>query len=152
MSQQPKISWGSRIAILYGSFVVFILAVGAFASFQSFHLVEKDYYPRELRYQEQIEKIARGRQGMTIAPQYDPLKKTVIFRFDRGPGENPISGTILFFRPSDPDLDYSRKIEPDDAGTQIVDVRGLSEGLWRIKIDWSIDTIQYYLEDILVIE
>ena len=44
---EKKSGWSTGITILISGFVIFMLALVGFSSFQSFHLVETDYYQKD---------------------------------------------------------------------------------------------------------
>ena len=50
-----KIGWGTKIAILYGGFVLFMTTLVIASSHQHFDLVSKDYYDAEIAYQKVID-------------------------------------------------------------------------------------------------
>ena len=54
-----KINWGTKIVILYSSFVIMMLGMVFFAVNQEFHLVTDNYYEEELLFQEQINQKRR---------------------------------------------------------------------------------------------
>ena len=56
---ETKSNWGKGITILISGFVIFMLGLVGFASFQSFNLVETDYYQKEINYQDHIDKVKR---------------------------------------------------------------------------------------------
>jgi hypothetical protein len=58
----------------------------------------------------------------------------------------------MFFRPSDATQDRVIKIAPDPQGLLEIDVRSLTKGLWRIKIFWSLNGLELYQEDDLIIK
>lgn len=117
------------------------------------HLVEGDYYQRELDYQSRIDKLnqAKNHPG-GIKWNYDSQADIVTFKFENSLDGSHPKGEILFFRPSDPVLDFKLDIKPEENGIQIVNVDRLAAGLWRIKVDWSLDGTEYYREDILIVE
>jgi len=153
MTQKRKLGWGGGIALLYGSFVVFILAIVGFAAFQSFPLVEEDYYSKELKYGDRIEKISRTAATPGIFDlHYESGAKDLTLDFSGKPSNGKIDGTILFYRPSNPNLDFSVIIDPDSTAKQKIDLTDKANGLWKIKVEWNVDSLGYYYEDILILE
>jgi len=151
MSDKSKFNWGWKITLLYSSFVIFILSLVAFASFQSFDLVEKDYYSKELAYQRQIDKTARTNANpASISVIKNDNAGLLELAFDMTPGLP--AGSIHLFRPSDRRLDYKTEIAPDGNGHQVIQTADMRKGLWRIKIDWSSGGNEYYYEDMLILE
>ena len=54
-------SWGTRIAIVYISFVVMIVTLIILCTGENIDLEYKDYYARELKYQDKLEAITNER-------------------------------------------------------------------------------------------
>ena len=118
MSVVSKRGWGTGIALLFGSFATFILVLVGFSSFQQFNLVENDYYDKELKYQETIDKINRVRQnpdGLTLS--HDQRFKTLTLSFGANEKVAVFDGDITFFRPSNPALDFIIPVKPDGRGS-----------------------------------
>ena len=153
MSENKKSRWGLGIGLLISGFLLFMLILVAIASFQSFHLVEKDYYQKEIKYQDRIEQIKRTaslNKGVRI--NQDQSSRVLEIKFDEQHIGNNIEGDILFFRPSNANLDYTIPIEADDSGIQIVNLKERKAGLWRVKLEWVVGDSGYYYEDIIVLE
>jgi hypothetical protein len=60
-------------------------------------------------------------------------------------------GTFLLFRPSDLNLDRTFPLSLQGDSLQTISVPDLLPGLWRMKLDWSSENIEYYLEEMLVV-
>ena len=56
---KKNISWPLGIGIIYGLFVVFLLIYLVYANFNTVDLVTKDYYAKDLKYQQQIDRQDR---------------------------------------------------------------------------------------------
>jgi len=57
-----------------------------------------------------------------------------------------LSGTILFFRPSDISKDFEVPVETDEENALVVNTNGLAPGLWRIKVNWMAGEQAFYKE------
>ncbi len=150
---KKKSRWGIGIFTFYGVFVVATVALVLFVSLQEIQLVEPDYYQKELAYQQQIERIKRTRE----------LPSAVSFGYNRAAGHitvayppevdlSRLGGEITLMRPSNADLDRRVPVFPDTTGRQVIDASGLAKGLWRLKAVWTIDSSEYYSEDMVVIQ
>lgn len=148
-----KSGWGKGIFVIYGAFVVLILAMVAYVSSHDFDLVEPDYYEKELAYQQQLDRIKRAEAlPLPLTWRYDRGEQIVIIRFPKDNSASTVSGTIRLFRPSDASLDLVHSIEADSVGVQLLDVSQLAGGLWKMQIDWTSGALQYYKEESVVIE
>src|SRR5436190_6935618 len=91
-------SWGYRVTILFSGFVLFMLFMVNKAFKSDVDLVSEDYYEKEIKYQEHIDKMNNANDmGGQIA--YTQTKEELIIKISKT-GENP-KGEITFFRPSD---------------------------------------------------
>lgn len=57
-----KWNWGTGILIGIIAFMAFIIGLVYFSVQQNFDLVERDYYPKALEYQQQIDKEENARK------------------------------------------------------------------------------------------
>lgn len=150
---KSKSHWGIGITILYGSFVVFILAIIIFAVNQNFFLVEKDYYKKELEYQARIDRMKNTNTlSERLIIEHNQKDKTLTILFPKSLTGNEIEGEIQFFRPSDAEKDFILPVKVDSIGQQIVPMTKLAKGLWKVKIRWESNKVKYYNENSFVIE
>jgi hypothetical protein len=148
-----KSEWGKGIFVLYGGFVVFILTLVVYASQQDFHLVESDYYEKELRYQRQIDGLDRTRQlSRDIEVGYEADVQILTISLPPESFASDTEGTIRLYRPSNAELDRVYSINPDAEGEQRFDVGELEKGLWRIHIGWSRDGAEYFSRQMMIVE
>ena len=61
------------------------------------------------------------------------------------------SGAIEFYRPSAPELDRQFPLTPGADGTQALDVSKLAAGLWQVRIKWTANADEYFLEQKITI-
>lgn len=143
-----KLNWGWGIAIFYTSFAAFILFLVYKTTTVNIDLVTKDYYKKELAYQEQINKVKR-----TNSLQ-EPLKwaiqnNGVVFSFPKETVGGKVKASVLFYRPSDSDKDLKVEVTPDTSGTCIVSSEKLTKGVYRMQVDWSVNDVAYYNEGVV---
>ncbi len=150
---KSKLNWGWGIALVYIFFAVATLAFVFFSRFHQMDLVTKDYYEKELTYEEQIN---RQKRAMSLENglqwEFARAAKIIILTFPHDLLDQPITGNIMFFRPSDAAQDKIIPITLTDEGRQMVNVAHLSPGMWRMKIFWNVAEHEYYDEDILIID
>ena len=145
--------WGWGIFVLYGSFVMFILSIVFYASFQNFELVEKDYYQKEMNYQSQIEKESKSvRLSSKITIAFESTDKKVTISFPNDFELDEITGEVYFFRPSNSNLDFKLPLKLNENYLQEVNSDNLVDGLWKIKINWTATGNEYYFEDTVIIK
>lgn len=125
--------------------IVLLIAFVIYSSQNSFKLVEKDYYQKEINYQSQIDKETRTNQlsqKINIVSNDD----RVVLQFPSMFAPEDINGRILFFRPSDLNLDVSIKIDLNQEGLQSISNTNLKKGAWIVKVFWNNQQDEYYSE------
>jgi hypothetical protein len=145
-----KIHWGYRVAVLYTGFASLIIFLVSLTFRENIDLVTPDYYAQELKYQEKKESIERNNRLENPARiSRTKEQAVVIFPANFNPGD--ITGTIHIFRPSDKELDFQLAIRPDDNNYQIIDLKTLTRGLYRIKVSFKVNGEEYFLEEQIVV-
>ena len=143
-----KIGWGTRVAFLYGGFVVMI-GVLVFSSMrQEFDLVSKDYYQKELAFQDVID-AGKNQSGLSRPVDIMKTGEHVVFSFPPEFSGQEIEGDITFYSPVNAAWDRSYPI----AGEGIVysiPVRTMEQTLYQVKITWESGGKKYYQEDELL--
>jgi hypothetical protein len=143
-----KLNWGKGIFL---SFIVFALAMAYIVIFpfnQKVELVTDNYYEKEIKYQEQIDKQERTAllsESLSVTNDLKELKITF------PPSYQNVTGEILFYRPADAKKDFSLPISADSSGSQLIDISPLIPGYWKIKILWNMNGTQYYYEKNIMI-
>jgi len=140
--------WGKKIAVLYIGFVVLTLAFVVFAMNQRVDLVIDNYYEKELKYQEQIDKSKRTKE-LKEKTEIQLLEKTVKIKFPSRPDKNIQKDFILFYRPSDPSKDVKIQVSADSLGFQFIPMEKFAKGFWKIKLNWTSAGSEFYDEGML---
>lgn len=145
-----NINWGTKIAVLYISFVAMIGFMVTLCLKQNVELVTEDYYERELAFQDKINEMNNANAlpesvSHLILPEGVQIKLPTLFK------NKKVNGEILFFRPADKSKDYSTPIQLNSAAEQVIDAKHLSKGMYKMKISWSANDISYFTEEIIVI-
>lgn len=145
-------SWGWKIAVLYGLFVAMTLSMVFYFARQDVDLVATDYYKQEIEYQDQIDKINNARAlKEAIEFQYLNELRKVKLTFPKAHVKSGISGKIQFYRPSNADEDREYDIQPIPNGDQLIGVGSLKKGFWKIKIHWSAGGKEFYDEKVVTL-
>lgn len=144
-----RISWGTGIVISIIIFVIFTLATTIYLMNQQVDLVTEDYYKKGLDYQKQIDTEQRTKQYFEqIDVKYDG--QFVIVNFPENFNGKLVEGEILFYRPSDSNLDIKLPIKLENQ-QQVIPVSALKKGFWRIKISWNYNNNNYYKESVITL-
>jgi nitrogen fixation protein FixH len=138
-------SWGTRIAILYGAFVAMIVFMVFRTMKENVDLVSPDYYQQELKFQEQID---RQNQSATLEqqPTVEVSATYVTVRFPAAIAAEDHSGTIRFYRPSDSSKDFATPLQLDSSGVQMVASDKFIKGFYEAQLTWSAGGKNYYNE------
>jgi hypothetical protein len=138
-------SWGKRIAILYGAFVVMILFLVFRTMNEKVDLVSPDYYQQELKFQEQIDRQTQS-ASLNEQPAIEVKEKNVAITFPGAVATGNITGTIKFYRPSDSSKDFTAAIRLDSSGMQMVPSEKFTTGMYQAQLTWSAGEKKYYNE------
>jgi hypothetical protein len=136
--------WGTKIALVYGSFAAFMAFLVVFCVRQpDIHLVSKEYYKEEIAYQQQIDQLQRAQERKgRLQFQYDAQSQLVQIVIPNG---DQVNGEVHFFRPSDARLDKQFPLQLHQ-GAQLIPVGTLAKGAWKVKIHWF-EGEQEFLEE-----
>lgn len=147
---KTKFSWGTGILIGIIIFITLTVTMTVIFMTQDVNLVTDKYYENSLQYQDEIDKQNRTLElNQDVAINYNGELISISFPSDYF--NKDISGEILFYRPSDPKLDFVLPIQLVD-GSQIIPVKRLEKGFWRIKLNWTMVGNGYYNERAITIQ
>lgn len=146
-------NWGVKVVIGLSFFVGLIISMVVICMRQNdLHLVASDYYEQEIVYQHTIDEMNNLKKlGVQPVITYHHQSASVEVDFSSLPAFSQINGSLRFFRPSDPSLDFTENITLNAEGKQTVAGEKLHKGKWIVKMQWSNAGIPYYLEQTLVI-
>ena len=139
-----KISWGWKIAGLYGGFVVLILILVIKANNQRFDLVSKDYYGEEIAYQKVLD-AGKNQSALSRPVNIHANEKSVTIEFPEEFKSKVLSGDIRFYAPVNSDWDKTFKINAQDNSVTIARSE-LKNTRYTIKISCQVDGKSYYQE------
>jgi len=144
--------WGIGVFALYGAFVCLVLGMVLYASLWKLELVEDHPYEKGLAYQSRIDQIRHTAQtDSSVVVEHRAANGLIVVRF---PNVNPrrnVVGEVRLLRPSNAALDRRWPVQPNTAGEQEIPVAGLASGLWRIEVDWQVDSVGYYYQTRLML-
>jgi hypothetical protein len=130
--------------------IVLLIAFVIYSSQNSFKLVERDYYQKEINYQSQINRETRTNQ-LSQKVNIHNNNERIELQFPSIFSPEDINGTIMFFRPSDLNLDFRIQIDLNQDGLQSISSTNLKNGAWIIKIYWNNQLDEYYSEKRIIV-
>lgn len=154
-SPEPKSSrnpWPIAIIAYFIVFITFIASFITFATRQKVDLVRSDYYDDEIGYQKQIERESHtlsGSSKVTIAYKADTQQ--IVLRFPGKQDFTNTTGNIHLYRPSDASIDQEMPLAVGVDGMQSLDAKKLKFGLWKVRVQWTVNGEEYYSDQPLVV-
>jgi hypothetical protein len=147
--------WDPWPVSIIAFFIVAIIGCVTFVVFCTRHtadLVAADYYDQEVRYQGQMDRVQRTQQrGQLASVSYDAARKQIAIALPATRSRGAATGSVQLYRPSAASLDREFKFEAGPTGVQTIDAAGLEPGLWRVRISWTIDHMDYFIDEKLII-
>jgi hypothetical protein len=140
-------NWGYRIAIGFTTFCLITIGVTVYLMMQKVDIVTDNYYEKELKYQEQLDKVARTR-ALKETMEITNTGKELIIKFPNVPDKNQNKDFISLYRPSDNTKDVKIPVLTDSSRTQIVSVERIARGYWKAQINWTSGGSEYYYESV----
>ena len=135
---------------IIATFVLFGLFIGYMvkqAMSTSVDLVSKDYYEKEIAYQQQMDTEARTASlASAITVQHQSDAQQLLITLPATFTGQAISGTAHFFRPSDKNLDFEVPLQPDTQLQQRLNTAKMQPGHWRVRLSFTANNQQYYTE------
>ncbi|MEN9443940.1 MAG: hypothetical protein RIS47_830 [Bacteroidota bacterium] len=146
-----KINWGWGIAIFLIIFMISMLGFVYFSFQQPVNLVEKDYYPKGLDYDQEIQKKKDSRafeSRVKIAYESGVLQiqlpDTLL--------SDSLTGKVLLYKPEDSHLDKEFELKPDSLGNQQIKLSSEMKGRYTVKLDFQSSKLTYYFENNILIQ
>ncbi|WP_242920181.1 FixH family protein [Pontibacter liquoris] len=142
----------------YAIVAALLLFMGYIASFvyramrQDVDLVSTNYYEQELAYQDHMDTVGRTNAAGNVAIDYHAAGQTITLQLPESFAGKNISGKINFFRPSDDKLDFELPLQLDADRSQLLNTEKLQKGLWKVRLNYSAGSENYYSEKTIVIE
>ncbi len=146
-----KISWGIGISITIIVFMLVSFWLIYFSFNQEVNLVRDDYYEAEVKFNEKMETIKRTdllAENLNI----NLTERDIKISFPKIVKLNNVNGTILLYRPSDRNIDIKLPIQVDSSGTQLISTKNMISGMWKVQVEWAVDSTSYYNEKIIMVQ
>jgi hypothetical protein len=123
-----------------------------YVSLHEFELEEDHPYEKGLAYQSRIDQIKHSAENdSTVVVEHRAGSGLIVVRFPNVNPRRDVVGEVRLLRPSNAALDRRWPIQPNTSGAQEIPVAGLASGLWRIEVDWRVDSVGYYYQERLML-
>jgi hypothetical protein len=144
--------WPLGIIVTFVLFFAGTVGLIVMAFSQKVDLVSADYYEQELKFQGRIDRVERTRSAATQASvAYDAARQCITVSLPVEQARHEVSGRIELYRPSAAGLDRSVKLEPDANGVQRLDAAGMAPDLWKVRVSWTVEHQDYFLDQKVVV-
>ena len=133
-------NWGTKLIIAMALFMSFIIALSTKMIFSDKDdLVEKDYYEKGLKYdQDYIRKKNVEQEG--AAPMIEQKESDLQVTF-----AGPVTGKVRFAHSKDHKLDQTITINSDQNGKVSIPLK-MSKGYWHLTFEWKSGGKMYMFE------
>ena len=142
-------NWGNRILFLYLAFVALIITLVVISISQKVDLVAPDYYAKELKFESEIVKM-KNEAALGEKPKVALINNQLSISFPTAFSGKNITGSVLVYKPSDANADFTQAIETNQNNV-VIATQGFSAGMRKVKIDWKVDSLYYLTESVVVI-
>ena len=148
MNATPKTRnpWPLAIIAWFVVFAIFLASFIVWAVRQHVDLVADNYYEHEVQYQQQLDRMnnTQGLDPRTVVT-FDPAAHSIIIALPATASQGA-TGRIHLYRPSDARLDRDLPLALDQDGVQHLDARELQSGLWKVRLEWTANGRDFYLD------
>ena len=145
-----KLNWGFGIVIVLIVFLIGMITLVIISSSQELNLVTPDYYPKGIDYQTQIDKEART-SALDAGIKFSQDNDNIYLVFPGIDTLQKAEGKVLLFYPRSYRFDKKYIISLNDTLTQIISKDSIMTGRCVIKVDWTVDSVDYYQEKTLML-
>jgi hypothetical protein len=140
-----KFNWGFGIIAI---FILFFITLGimAFISFNNpSDLVTNSYYDKELKYQDEIDKMNNTAQ-LKNKPVIEKKDNGIFIFFPDSFDFRKIKGKVKMYKPSDMKGDFEENLSLDEHGTMLIPLNMFTKGVYKTQLNWSLDGKNFYDE------
>ncbi len=151
-SSKTRNLWPIGLVAAFAVFITGTVALVVLSARTQTDLVAPDYYERELRYQDDIDRRARTQAlESQVRVAYDAGQHQITLSLPTAHAAGHAEGDIHLYRPSAATLDRHFALQLDSRGQQILDAKMLSEGLWRVRVTWRVGGKAFAFDDKVII-
>jgi len=141
-----KLHAGHAVIVVMAIFILIMTQFMVRAYHNQESLVAEDYYAKEIRYQEQIDKLHNTR-ALDEAVRIDALPGRLVIDFPQAMHGKTITGELFLMRPSDARSDLRIPVTADANGRFTVDTGQQLKGAYMVQLEWQAGGTAYLTED-----
>ena len=145
--------WPVAIVVFFGVAIICVVSFIIFASRQRMDLVRPDYYEEDMRFQGQLDRLNRTEPiGSEVKVACDGKQQLITIELPREQAVGGPAGRIQFYRPSNASMDRNVQLAVNSEGIQQVDAKTLPAGLWKVRVQWTVNGRDYFVDRAIVVE
>ncbi|WP_439185458.1 FixH family protein [Carboxylicivirga taeanensis] len=146
-----KFNWGHGIVVVIATAVLGFVSLVFIVTNERIDMVTEDYYPKELKYDDQIEKL-KNYHALSKKVEVS-LGESLLIQFpDDIADANAISGLVHLYRPSDKDLDIEQEIKLNAAYQMRITKDALRGGKYELIIEWQANGQPYLTKQAIFVD
>ena len=144
--------WPAAIIIVYSIFAIGLIVIVLFTKSNNVQLVSDNYYEKTLIFENQIQ-ASKNVKALSEEPDINIVKNTkqIILTLPLVFNPDQIRGEILLFRPSDAHQDDKIKMSFNSDNKQIISYNNMAAGKWKVMLNWTDGTKDYFFEKVIII-
>jgi hypothetical protein len=148
----PRNLWPLGIIVTFALFFTGTVGLVVMAFSQKVDLVSPDYYEQELKFQGRIDRVERTRNAVSqAAVAFEAGSQCITVSLPVSQAGHEVHGHIELYRPSSAGLDRDIQLAPDANGVQRLGTAGMVPGLWKVRVSWTVEHQDYYLDQKVVV-
>lgn len=126
-----KLNWGHKLVFFAVLFMLFIVFMVYQISIQKVDLVDKNYYEKGVRYQEEINKY---QTASLVQPkiEFNAVEHLITFKADTA-----LHGMLYFYRPGDEKMDFEKTFVLNADNQFVYNTSSMPKGNWRVIFEWT---------------
>lgn len=146
-----KFNWGTGITIFFLLFICTLAFVLYQSTLQDESLVATNYYEKDLHYQDHYDKLTNTSLLKTkLIVEHDDKYQLITITF---PTDITLTakGIVTLYHPALKSSDMTYDFTLLETNIYTIPTGKLSKGRWKVQIEWTNDSIDYYQEEEIII-
>jgi nitrogen fixation protein FixH len=148
---KPRFHWGTGVLFVFTLFVLGVAGMVVTAFMNRVELVSDDYYQRGVLYEERLTVLRRS-EAMADSIVIAASSGGIEIRFSREVARRLSEGRVSLYRPSDQGMDRVLSVALDSAGYQRVPMSPRDGGMWKVRVSWVAESLDFYREAAVVVQ
>lgn len=138
-----RISWDTKIAILYISFVLMIVTLVSATFFHKSELVADNYYEQETTFQKRIN-ATQAANALSEPLRIQEEGSDIVLKFPEAFSGQGICGSVHFYAAADAGADRTLSIQLPSGGEWRIRRAKLAAAAYEAQISWAAGGKDYY--------